>query len=817
MISILNAKIKNFRAIKNIDVKLDGQGMVVILGSNLDDPLSPGNGVGKTTLLSAIKWGLFGESLEGDKGDDILPWQDPKDCQVILTLSNGVDTAQIDRSRKRKGGSTAITFTVNGIMSDSATNKNVQTLIDNFLGFDSNIFTILLTMAGLPKNKKPFLAMSDSEKKEFTDFILNLNYLNVAQDYVKSDIKVSTDELDKLTSDMQSATMLKTQLAEQLKNYEESEKLWGINKASALKALQNDVSSSESKVADMQAKLAEYEKKLAELDVNQQIDATTAELKDLQVKIDTAELIAQEQTQKRIETSIKLNNAKAALTATKPNIDRAKIETPYTEEFLALPGCLQAAQQDVKTAAAEIKRLQSDKMLYTGLNAEETAEITAVERKIAELGFQSTTLFDSIKQLKRDRADLEAQLGGGASVCPKCKQPVSIEHINNEICILDESIQSAAQTLDNIIAEADRLKSETEAKVATLKDAHKAEFAKMYESATSAYKAAQAREKSLTERKKELAALITQYRDAEVIRLTKESTEANTALQREVTEYTKEMETYATARATQELLLAEYNKQKRELEEKLRGLETTPAVLLNSIELTKKEIINAIDTLEVFKKAYENSKKEANPYEALKSKNALAISEKSDIIKTLNNKFKIVSNELDYLKFWYDGFGGAGVKSYILDSVTDLLNTKANYSLSKYSNTLKIQFKTQDKTKKGDLRDKFDVKIYNNGHETTFFHLSGGQQARVSIAVNYAYKILAEYYHNIKINFTFVDEALDNLDSTGVEKVINFLREELNRHTSIFVVSHDTLIKSLFDISWLITYENGRSRLDVTK
>lgn len=816
MISILTAKIKNFRAIKEIDVKLDGQGMVVILGSNLDDNLSPGNGVGKTTLLSALKWGLFGESLEGDKGDDILPWQDPKDCQVVLTLSNGVDSAQIDRSRKRKGGSTTITFTVNGIVSDSATNKDVQTLIDNFLGFDANVFTILLTMAGLPKNKKPFLAMTDSEKKEFTDFILNLNYLNVAQDYVKSDIKVSTDRLNTITSKMQAETALKDQLTEQINSYMESEKLWAINRDTALKALKADVDTSEAKVKRLQTECAQLEKQYAENDTTE-LEHTRATLANLQKSIDATELMAKTKLEARTELAVQLNNLKAKLTTAKTKIDRSKIDTPYSQEFMTLPGCLQAAQQDVKSTGSEIKRLQADKSLYTGLNAEETAEVNAVERKIAELGFQSTTLFDSLKQLKKDRFELESQLTQSAGVCPKCKQPVSVEHINNEIIIIDESIQSTAKLLDNIIAEADNLKANTETKVETLKAAHKAEYTKMYEAAAEAFKKAQEVEKSLVKRKAELVTLITKHRDEEVARLEKEAESDNAELRNEIETATRKLTELDKVRAEMELLITQSNKHKRELEEDEKRLSLVPATLLTNITMTKQNINDAIDTLEVLKKAYIKSKSEPNPYEELKSKNALAISEKSDIIKTLHNEFKIVSSELDYFKFWYDGFGGAGLKSYILDSVTDLLNTKANYSLSKYSNTLKIQFKTQDRTKKGDLRDKFDVKIYNNGHETTFFHLSGGQQARVSIAVNYAYKILAEYYHNIKINFTFVDEALDNLDSTGVEKVINFLREELNRHTSIFVVSHDTLIKSLFDISWLITYEHGRSRLDVTK
>ena len=59
----------------------------------------------------------------------------------------------------------------------------------------------------------------------------------------------------------------------------------------------------------------------------------------------------------------------------------------------------------------------------------------------------------------------------------------------------------------------------------------------------------------------------------------------------------------------------------------------------------------------------------------------------------------------------------------------------------------------------------------------------------------------------------FCDETLDGVDEVGSVQIIKFLREELERFDSIFVVSHNKYLQKMFDKEIIVHKENDRSRV----
>ena len=94
-----------------------------------------------------------------------------------------------------------------------------------------------------------------------------------------------------------------------------------------------------------------------------------------------------------------------------------------------------------------------------------------------------------------------------------------------------------------------------------------------------------------------------------------------------------------------------------------------------------------------------------------------------------------------------------------------------------------------------------------------FYDLSKGERCKTDTAVNYSLQFLAEHYHGAKLNFMFYDEALDGLDGIGCNQVIKFLREELDRFNSIFVVTHNNELRQNFDEVMIVEKNNGRTRI----
>lgn len=101
--------LRNFLSYGNAPttVDLDRSGTIQIQGRNLDDTQNGvgGNGVGKTSLINAIVYCLYGEVVSSDvKVDDVVNDRNNKECVVSLTFDIDDDSYELHRYRKMKTG-----------------------------------------------------------------------------------------------------------------------------------------------------------------------------------------------------------------------------------------------------------------------------------------------------------------------------------------------------------------------------------------------------------------------------------------------------------------------------------------------------------------------------------------------------------------------------------------------------------------------------------------------------------------------------------------------------------------------------------------
>lgn len=112
---LLAVEIRNFGPFRGVvELALDKLGLVSVVGVNRADPGFDANGVGKSSILDAIMWGLFGETSarketstneSGLKGDEVVNEAVGKDCVVLVTVErDDGETFVITRYRKAKVG-----------------------------------------------------------------------------------------------------------------------------------------------------------------------------------------------------------------------------------------------------------------------------------------------------------------------------------------------------------------------------------------------------------------------------------------------------------------------------------------------------------------------------------------------------------------------------------------------------------------------------------------------------------------------------------------------------------------------------------------
>lgn len=167
---------------------------------------------------------------------------------------------------------------------------------------------------------------------------------------------------------------------------------------------------------------------------------------------------------------------------------------------------------------------------------------------------------------------------------------------------------------------------------------------------------------------------------------------------------------------------------------------------------------------------------------------------------------------VDRLEFAVEAYGNSGIKSYLLDSVTPFLNERANMYLTKLAgNTVEIEFSTQTRLANGELRDKFEVVIKNNVGGDSYKSNSTGERRRVDLAISLALQDLVMSRSNAKLNILLYDEVFDGLDAVGCENAIMLLQEMAKKVESIFVITHNDILKSYFDRCLVVTKKNGRT------
>lgn len=194
MIKITSIEMKNFLSCGNVPqtIQLDKNGFSLVLGENLDLGANGNrNGVGKSTILQAISYALYGESLTSIKKDNLINTINGKNMYVIVKFETNGHTYQIHRGRKP----VFFKFIVDDKdTADDATdeaqgeNKDSQKKIDEILGMSHTLFKHVVA---LNTYTEPFLSIGAGKQREIIEELLGITELSRKAERLKERIKVS--------------------------------------------------------------------------------------------------------------------------------------------------------------------------------------------------------------------------------------------------------------------------------------------------------------------------------------------------------------------------------------------------------------------------------------------------------------------------------------------------------------------------------------------------------------------------------------------------------------------------------------------------
>ena len=181
---ILELEINNFLSMGFAKLQLADRGLVLIQGVNKDEDSAVSNGSGKSTVLDAISWAIFGATARGLSGDDVIHRKVGQSCSVVVKIASGDDIYEIKRTRKDPVLKNALTLSVNGNELSLPTMTETDKKIQELVGMNLETFKTVVYCGQEDSVAIPML--TDKQLKELVEKLAGISGLLEAYEMAKS-------------------------------------------------------------------------------------------------------------------------------------------------------------------------------------------------------------------------------------------------------------------------------------------------------------------------------------------------------------------------------------------------------------------------------------------------------------------------------------------------------------------------------------------------------------------------------------------------------------------------------------------------------
>jgi DNA repair exonuclease SbcCD ATPase subunit len=175
-------------------LRMDQYGLTLVLGNNLDlGGDGARNGVGKTTMVNALSYALFGSALTNIRKENLINKTNTKNMLVTVEFEKNGNKYTIERGRKPN----LLRFIVDdqevneaGTDEGAGENRVTQEAIERVVGMSSEMFKHIVA---LNTYTQPFLSLKANEQRDIIEELLGITQLSEKADILKDQIKASKE------------------------------------------------------------------------------------------------------------------------------------------------------------------------------------------------------------------------------------------------------------------------------------------------------------------------------------------------------------------------------------------------------------------------------------------------------------------------------------------------------------------------------------------------------------------------------------------------------------------------------------------------
>ena len=380
MIEIKDLTVKNFMSVGNQTQAVDfnQQQLTLVLGENLDqggDDSGSRNGTGKTTIINALSYALYGQALTNIKRNNLINKTNSKGMLVTLHFEKNGVNYRVERGRSPN----ILKFYVDEQqqeMTDESQgdSRKTQQYINELLDMSHDMFKHIVA---LNTYTEPFLSMRQNDQRAIIEQLLGITILSEKAEALKEQTRNTKELIQEETLKINAIQSSNEKISATIDNLQGTQRAWVAKKDQDVKKLQSGIDELEH--LDVDVELESHEKLSNWTQHNNSILALKKELSTLEPAL--------------------LRADKSVDTATK---DIAGLDNALC--YACDQPLHEAKKQEI--LATKTKELQ-DAVAYQAEISTKCTDVIAALDEIGDINGKPSTYYESAKEAYEHRSNVE--------------------------------------------------------------------------------------------------------------------------------------------------------------------------------------------------------------------------------------------------------------------------------------------------------------------------------------------------------------------------------------------------------------------------
>ena len=294
--------------------------LTLVLGENLDmggDDAGSRNGTGKTTIVNALSYALYGEALTKIRKDNLVNKTNGKSMLVTIAFEKDGVNYRVERGRKPNVMKYYIDDQEQELSDVSqGDSRKTQEDLNRMIGMNPKMFKHIVA---LNTYTQPFLSLHNNEQQEIIEQLLGIQLLSEKADILKTHIKRSKEDITLETARLEGLKISNEKVEETIHSLTNKSSAWDNQNKTDIEKLENNLKELQS--VDIDAELEAHQKLEDWSKLNDALRQLQKDRAGLESTIEQAD-----KTAKKLHEDLEKLNHKATCYACGQDLPQDKIE-----------------------------------------------------------------------------------------------------------------------------------------------------------------------------------------------------------------------------------------------------------------------------------------------------------------------------------------------------------------------------------------------------------------------------------------------------------------------------------------------------------